>query len=629
VNGRFGGIFSSESFALSQSYYYGMAMDNSAPDHRAEVIDGRMIDLCDDLNKFENNGCLSSTGNGNDGTGNTGTGTYNIDWTKVEQHAGWLTSVKDLPDKFNLKGKIIVAHSGSLNDLIFDLEHAGLVVKPYRSWSEVSLALAAIMKGDGHFSNEQIAAALMCDLECNQHIARMKGEDSRRRAVERLITRSFEGATQQKVKRTAGMPDWREQRANGSPLPSMHNARLAIIALGIDCSYDTFHNKLLFGYKDDKTRHVVETILGEATDNGIIALRQLMSDSFGFDLTDKHARDAVKSLALEHCFDPVFDELAEAEANWDGVKRLDRMAAEYLNCENTPLNSACIRKTMIAAVARVRRPGCKFDTITVLESEEGYNKSSTWRVLAGDENFSDEKILGKDSREVQEQLAGVWIHENADLAGMKKADVDTIKTFASRTVDRARPAFGHFLKEQRRHSIEVGTTNNNEYLQSQTGNRRFWPMVVLESIDLDLLRRDRLQLWGEAAHYDSEGESIVLDESLWADAGIEQEKRRVKDPWEDALAEIPVVIVEEYYKDGYERKDEHKIIHDLEHQERVASSDLLTYVLETPISKQVTALSMRLSTVMKKLGWERATNGKVTIEGKQVRGYFRWKGQPF
>jgi hypothetical protein len=45
----------------------------------------------------------------------------------------------------------------------------------------------------------------------------------------------------------------------------------------------------------------------------------------------------------------------------------------------------------------------------------------------------------------------------------------------------------------------------------------------------------------------------------------------------------------------------------------------------TPISKQVTALSMRLSTVMKRLGWERTTNGKVTIQGKQVRGYFRWK----
>ena len=65
----------------------------------------------------------------------------------------------------------------------------------------------------------------------------------------------------------------------------------------------------------------------------------MLSDRFGFDLTEKHVRDAVVSLALEHCFDPVADMLAEAEANWDGVERLDRMAADYFNCEDTPLNA--------------------------------------------------------------------------------------------------------------------------------------------------------------------------------------------------------------------------------------------------------------------------------------------------
>ena len=281
----------------------------------------------------------------------------------------------------------------------------------------------------------------------------------------------------------------------------------------------------MFGYTDDKARHVVESILGDVTDNGIIALRQIMSDHFGFDFTGKHTRDAVVSLALEHRFDPVADMLAEAEANWDGVKRLDRMAADYLNCGDTQLNSACICKTMIAVVARVRQPGCKFDTITVLESPEGFNKSTAWRVLAGDDNFSDEKIIGKNSREVQEQLSEIWIHENADLAGMKKTEVETVKAFASRAVDIARPAYGHFLKKQKRHAIEVGTTNNSLYLQSQTGNRRFWPMV--KAIDIDLLKHDRLQLWGEAARYQSQGESLVLDKALWPVAAVEQEARRV------------------------------------------------------------------------------------------------------
>jgi predicted P-loop ATPase len=554
--------------------------------------------------------------------------TTGVNWTVVEQHAGWLKSVDDLPDTFSLKGKMIVVHGGSLEDLTFDLMQARLLAKPYRSWSDVSLALTAILKNNGSFSQEQIAAALMCDLECNQHILRIKDESVKRRAVERLITRSHEQVHESKPRHIAGSPKWREQRIDGSPIPSMHNARLAITALAIECTHDTFHNKLLFGYKDDKSRHAVESILGEVTDNGIIALRQLMSDTFGFDLTDKHARDAVVSLALEHCFDPVADMLAKAEADWDGVERLDRMAADYLNCADTELSAACIRKTMIGAVTRVRQPGCKFDTITVLESPEGFNKSTAWRVLAGDENFSDERIIGKASREVQEQLSEVWIHENADLAGMKKTEVEEVKTYASRMIDIARPAFGHFLKKQKRHAIDVGTTNNSQYLQSQTGNRRFWPLVVLKAIDIDLLRRDRLQLWGEAAHYHSAGESVVLDEALWPAAGVEQEARRVPDPWEDILAELPCEVVFQEFKDGFTREKIIKIIHRESNEDRVSSSDLLTYVLKIPVGQQSVQHTMKLANVMKHVGWDRKLGGKVTIQGSQTRGYFRHVAQP-
>jgi len=60
VNGRFGGVFANESFTLSQGYYYGLALDNPAPDHRCEVIDGRFVDLCDELLKFQETGSKAS-----------------------------------------------------------------------------------------------------------------------------------------------------------------------------------------------------------------------------------------------------------------------------------------------------------------------------------------------------------------------------------------------------------------------------------------------------------------------------------------------------------------------------------------------------------------------------------------
>src|SRR6516164_7535485 len=159
------------------------------------------------------------------------------------------------------------------------------------------------------------------------------------------------------------------------------------------------------------------------------------------------------------------------------------------------------------------------------------------------------RLIGKESREVQEQLSAIWIHENADLAGLRKAEVETVKAYASRQEDIARPAYGHFVKKQKRHSIEVGATNSSEHLQSQTGNRRFWPLRVLKSIEVEKLKRDRLQLWGEAAHYQSQGESLVLDKALWGEAGQEQEARRVRDPWEDLLRDMPLIAEDRYFKD--------------------------------------------------------------------------------
>ena len=124
-------------------------------------------------------------------------------------------------------------------------------------------------------------------------------------------------------------------------------------------------------------------------------------------------------------------------------------------------------------------------------------------------------------------------------------------------------------------------------------------------------------MWGEAAKYESEGESITLDETLWPKARDEQEKRRTRHPWEDVLADIPDRVALNF-------DTMVQIIHRVDGQERVASSDLLTHVLRVPIAQQRKEHSMQLSTIMKLAGWERSPNGnKMTIRGKQVRGYFR------
>src|SRR5262249_47335537 len=182
---------------------------------------------------------------------------------------------------------------------------------------------------------------------------------------------------------------------------------------------------------------------------------------------------------------------------------------------------------------------------------------------------------------------------------MRKAEVETVKAFASRQVDIARPAYGYFIKKQPRHAINVGTTNADTYLQSQTGNRRFWPLKVLKRIDIEKLKRSRLQLWGEAAKREADGETLVLDETLWPAAAPEQEKRRIRDPWENILGDIPETV-SVWGKDSEETVT---IIHqDLHNEEEfVASADILEHVLRIPPGRQEVRDAMRLANVMKQL----------------------------
>jgi predicted P-loop ATPase len=170
----------------------------------------------------------------------------------------------------------------------------------------------------------------------------------------------------------------------------------------------------------------------------------------------------------------------------------------------------------------------------VLEGKQGQGKSEAIEILAGAENFSDQSILGVDDRKQQELTEGVWLYEIGELNGMRRADLEHVKAFASRKSDRARPAYGRYSISQPRRTIFFGSTNQGEYLQDDTGNRRFWPVSV-HRIDLDGLRRDRDQLWAEASQLEAGGASHFLPERLWAIAAEEQEKRMQTDSWHELI----------------------------------------------------------------------------------------------
>ena len=263
---------------------------------------------------------------------------------------------------------------------------------------------------------------------------------------------------------------WRECNKQGKPRATFHNAKVGLVNIGITVKHDLFHDLTIIGHSDSNVTHDVRPLYGELSDPTLIRLRTLFSEAYEFDVGANNIFDAVKALAFENCFDPILDLCDEAQALWETgrVPRLDRFAPDYLNTEDTELNRAVSRKHMIASVRRARNPGCQYQLMPILESEGGWNKSSAIRIIAGEENFSDENILATRGKEAMELLKTIWHHENPELAGIRKSEVEHVKSYISRQYDMHRPAYGKVLVKQPRRSVEWGTTNDSEYLPSRT-----------------------------------------------------------------------------------------------------------------------------------------------------------------
>lgn len=319
-----------------------------------------------------------------------------------------------------------------------------------------------------------------------------------------------------------------DKDANGKIVSgNQENIRCAIAALGATVSFDEFQGRMLI-----KGLQNAGPLLD---DRAMERLWLAIDERFGFRPSKDFFWTVVQDFAHQNRVHPVRDYLDSLR--WDGKPRLETWLHDYAGADDSAYTKAVGRIVMTAAVRRIRSPGCKFDEMLVLESPQGAEKSTALGVLAvSPEWFSDDLPLNAESKKVIESLSGRWIVEAAELKGMRKGEVEHLKAFLSRQVDRARMSYDRVPSEIPRQCVFIGTTNSERYLRDVSGNRRFWP-VRISGFDLAKLREDRDQLWGEAAQLEYNGVSIRLDPTLYAAADAVQTERLIHDPFTDAIAE--------------------------------------------------------------------------------------------
>nr|DAR33958.1 MAG TPA: replicative DNA helicase [Caudoviricetes sp.] len=223
-------------------------------------------------------------------------------------------------------------------------------------------------------------------------------------------------------------------------------------------------------------------------------------------------KNALLTITAERSFHPIKEYLENLPA-WDGTKRVETLLVDYLGAEDTSYVRAVTRKTLVAAVARVYEPGIKFDTVLVLSGPQGVGKSMFFAKLGGIW-FSDSLTIS-DMRDKTgaEKLQGFWIMEIGEMNGIKKVEVETVKSFASRQDDKFRVAYGTVVESHPRQCVICGTSNSQHFLRDVTGNRRFWPVQVTGESDKHPWDMDKPlleQIWAEALTLYNAGEELIL-----------------------------------------------------------------------------------------------------------------------
>lgn len=342
---------------------------------------------------------------------------------------------------------------------------------------------------------------------------------------------------------------------------------------------------------------------------------------------------AITKVSDDRSYHPIREYL-DVLPEWDGVKRVDTLLIDYLGAEDTEYVRQVTRKTLCAAVNRVKDPGCKFDTMLVLCGPQGIGKSTLIQKLGGKWFTDSLSIADMKDKTAAEKLQGFWLIEVGELAGMRKTDVETVKAFLSRQTDDYRASYGRRVGSHPRQCVIIGTTNAEEgFLRDTTGGRRFWPVRVPrigEKRVWDMTETEVQQIWAEVLTlYETEelflkGDAADAAEEAQREAlesddlqGVIEEylNKKLPENWES----WSLYKRQQYYRGETELEDEVLIPEGTVERKEVCIRAILCECLQHDLAFKDRRLSNELAAIMARIpGWEKEEKTKrVLLYGPQ------------
>nr|WP_223877443.1 virulence-associated E family protein [Lactiplantibacillus nangangensis] len=406
-------------------------------------------------------------------------------------------------------------------------------------------------------------------------------------------------------------------------------------------AYDEFSGKVV----KLRSNKVTGLEKGDWQDTDDSLLRAYFDERYNILFSKDNVFDAMIRVARLHPFDPVKDRIEAVK--WDGTPRAETFFIDYLGAEDNHYTRMVTRKWLTGAVARVYRPGVKFEIIPMLDGGQGLGKSTTVKNLYPAYFNDNLKTMGKQKDDYQ-KLMGSWIIELAELSAMQKTDIETMKNFTSATSDYYRNSYGRYATQHPRRSVFIGSTNQHDFLKDVTGERRFYPIRCgitpatknpLAPDDADIL-----QTLAEVKTWVDTGEQLYFDKQTLSEAKHYQQEAQVIDPMKDAIGdylemlvptnwdELTISIKHSYFtaiQNGESIPSDwlnNQLDKSRELMKQTATREILAVVFDKQTEKylggRTNSDAKKIKLIMDNMaGWKYKEN--IVINGKRGRGYQR------
>lgn len=343
------------------------------------------------------------------------------------------------------------------------------------------------------------------------------------------------------------------------------------------------------------------------------SMKQYLERVYGYTNATKIFEGLLVS-ARHRAFHPIKDYIESTE--WDGKPRVDTLLIDYLGAEDTAYTRQAIRKALLACVYRIYEPGKKHDTILTLSGPQGCYKSTFLERLGGDWYTDDVSLHTLDDKDTKIKLHSKWLVEIGELAGMRKAEVEGIKQFVTRTEDEFRKPYARNSLAYPRQFVLFGTTNEKDFLRDATGDRRWNPVDVMKqkptkNVYKELLGEEVKQIWAEVLLMYKCRESLLMTAEAQKEAEVQQKAHKEEDPRIGIVEEfLERKIPENWYNLSLEEQrtfiDTGTILDNIElvHRDRVCTNEILAVCFNEQLSSKYSNTSWLRTHLNNLKDWE-------------------------